>query len=166
MKKILIIALFFAFTACKSQKLPPEKTVEKEVVRTEYIETLRIDTLRITIPEEGKERTTLDTISELETSLAISTAKLIGGFLFHSIKNKNAEIRAPVVVKDTYTAIDSIQFKYIAEPYPVPAEFTKWQSFLMMLGLIVFWVIIAIIIIAIGYCFLRKRLKIFSKNIR
>lgn len=158
MKKLLFIALLFV-TACKVKQLPPETIVEKEVVKTEYIEKLRYDTVFVDVPVECKERTTRDTSSTLETSIAKSIATWINGFLFHSLENKNVSISSIVPVKDTEKIKDSIRTVEVEKPYPVPAEFTKWQSFCMMLGLITFWVIIVAMAIIIGYFAGKKWLK-------
>jgi len=154
MKKLHFIALLL-LTACKTQQLPPERHETIEVVRTEYIEKLRDTTIFITLPVEIRERITLDTCSTVETSLAISRAILYDGFLHHFIQNKDTVLKADIIYRDIIRTRDSIRERDVEIPYPVPAEFSKWQKFYMDLGQIAFWVFIVAIVAGIFF-FWRK----------
>ena len=138
MKQFLLITFLF-LVACKSQVLPPAVHETTEVVRIEYREILRDTTVYIQLPPEIRERVTRDTVSTLETSLAISTAMWSGGFLHHSIINRDTTLPVQIVYRDVVQIRDSVSRVFISEPYAVPAEFSKWQSFFMMLGRGVFW---------------------------
>lgn len=158
MKQISLILLLFV-TACKSQQLPPEKIVEKEVVRTEYIEKLRDTIIYITLPTEEKERFTPDSTSFLKIRYAESTCEIRNGLLFHKVVSTQDKIPIDVTVRDTEKQNNSIRTVVKEKPYLVPAENTKWEVFYMQVGKIIFWVIIIAVFAIIGYFVGRKLLK-------
>jgi len=139
MKKLLILtAIILLFSACRTQQLPPAIHEQSEVVRIEYREFLRDTTIYVQLPVEVIERVTDDTISMVETSLARCVAQLRGGLLWHSIENVAEPFPVEIVYRDREIVRDSIVREFISEPYLVPREFTRWQSYLLVMGQIFF----------------------------
>lgn len=111
---------------CKTQQLPPKveyiervETVEKTVIEK--------DTVTITLPSEQSTNITTDTTSTVNTSLAVSTASVYDGKLFHSIYNK-PNLQLPVETKHIYTTKDSIIYKDRVTTVEVERAFTKMES--------------------------------------
>jgi len=144
MKKIaLLCTIMIIFVGCRTQQLPPAIHETNETVRIEYREKLRDTTIYIQLPTEVIERVTPDTVSVVETSLALSVATWRNNMLWHSIENKTDSLPARVIYRDRTIVRDSIVREFISEPYLVPREFTRWQSFFMKLGVIAFCLIVA-----------------------
>jgi hypothetical protein len=141
MKKLLIFTTILLFVGCRAVQLPPERHETTETVRIEFREILRDTTIYIKIPVESHSVVLRDTISELETSLARSVAMWSDGLLHHSLENRDTTLQARIVYRDREMIRDSIRSEYREIPYPVPAEFTRWQSCLIVLGQVFFWLI-------------------------
>lgn len=106
------IFLMILLSSCSTIKYIP--VTEKEYV-TEYIK----DTVVIYKPSKDSIFIqTKDTISRLETSLAVSEASISNGYLNHSIKNKDS-VKVSIVYKD------KIQEKIIEKPVEVYKEVYK-----------------------------------------
>ena len=124
MKRLQIIVFFIILLAvvgcCPTRHLTSstQDSVRVEtVVRTEYIP----DTVFVEVPIESERQTVRDTTSHLETSYAVSDARITpDGALFHSLANKPQK-----------------------KPVPVERELTWWQQ-TQMRG---FWIVLAIIVV-------------------
>ena len=94
MKKILLI-ISLLLSSCTVTKYVPVETI-KEVSITNQVR----DTVIIYKPSKDSISTqTKDTISHLETSLAVSEASISDGLLKHSIKNKDS-LKVKIEYKD------------------------------------------------------------------
>lgn len=154
-KKILILisALVFGLTSCRTPKVIYRDSIRVEVKEKIIRDT---DTLHFPVPVEVIKNVTTDTTSTVETSLATSTATIVGGLLYHSIENKKQVIDIPYEKETHYKDSTSLQqhivykTEYINKP-------TKWQKFKMRF----FWLFIGLAVVLIGW----KLLKIYLKKI-
>lgn len=169
MKRICLIISLVALllmSACRSSKqmLPSTPVIvnNTDSVRTEYIETVRIDTVlvEVPVPMESAKQVVPDSTSHLETSLAESDAWINpDGSLGHSIKNKEQNLKAEVLVpvKDIQTNNTEASVREVPVPYPesvyIERDFTKWESF----RLEAFWYLVGAVLISLGWI-LRKPL--------
>ena len=148
---IFIVAILLAgCSPCKHLAETQEQmqdTTHTEVVTKTYFVT---DTVRVEIPAQTAERTTADSVSQLENDYATSEARINpDGTLYHDLKTKPQEI--PKEVQTPVERNDSIVYKYkyrtVYETIEVEVEreLTWWQK-TQMYG---FWV--ALLVIAITY---------------
>lgn len=98
--------LMLLMTSCRSSSVSIERTsdVEKDVIS--YREFTTIDTMTLPIPRESISVCSIDSISRLETSVAVSVARLKkDGTIQHEIHNKvqNCTIYVPskTIIRDT-----------------------------------------------------------------
>lgn len=175
MKNLVIIVAALMLSGCHSSKqiLPSTPVIvnNTDSVRTEYIETVRIDTVRVEIPvpQESAKQVVPDSTSHLETSLAESDAWLNpDGTLGHSIKNKEQNLKADVMVpvKDTQTNNSEVSVREVPVPYPEPVyierNFTKWEKF----RLEAFWYLVGVSLISTIYIFRKPFLTVLRKILR
>lgn len=102
--KIVIIMLAVLMTACCPQKKMHESRSDsvKIVHEVEYIEKLRDTVVYLTLKAESRETTVTQDSSTLETSAALSHARINSdGTLFHSLENKPYEQLVRVNIKET-----------------------------------------------------------------
>lgn len=147
MKRLQIIVFFIILLAvvgcCPTRHLTTstQDSVRVEtVVRTEYIP----DTVFVEVPIESERQTVRDTTSHLETSYAVSDARITpDGALFHSLANKPQKKPVPTEKEIVYR--DSIVYrdKIVEKSVPVERELTWWQQ-TQMKG---FWIALAIIVV-------------------
>jgi len=144
MKNILFIIILAAMTACcpcRHLTTSTRDSVRVEtVVRTERIP----DTVFVDVPAERERQTVRDTTSHLETSFAISDARINpDGALFHSLENKPQ--KRPVSTEKEVIYRDSIiyQNRTNTETIEVERKLTWWQQ-TKMRG---FWVLLAVVAI-------------------
>lgn len=148
MKRLILYAtgigllLSILNTSCCTTKTLANSTKDsiriETITRTEYIK----DTVFFEVPVEVKVNVVKDTISNLETSLAVSTAQIdSNGNLSHSLKNKVKNV--PILTKKEVIYRDSIVYRDKAniQTIEVPRELTKWQKF----RLNGFWVLLLIL---------------------
>lgn len=93
----------------------------------------------ITLPVEHTQQVTFEDSSHLETSLAISDARIMAdGRLFHSLKNKTNFLQdsIPSLEKQTVVTKDSIITVEKIVEVEVEKELSKWQKILISLGYI------------------------------
>lgn len=93
----------------------------------------------ITLPVEHTQQVTFEDSSHLETSLAISDARIMAdGRLFHSLKNKTNFLQdsIPSLEKETVVTKDSIIAVEKIVEVEVEKELSKWQKILISLGYI------------------------------
>ena len=110
-----------------------------------------------------------DSTSHLETSLAESDAWLNpDGTLGHSIKNKEQNLKADVMVpvKDTQTNNSEVSVREMPVPYPKPVyierNFTKWEK----IRLEAFWYLVGVSLISTIYIFRKPILTTLRKILR
>ena len=148
MKRLLIVTLCTlaaALTACCPCRHLTESSRRRDSVRIEtVVRTERIkDTVFIDIPAERERQTIRDTASHLETSYAISDARInADGSLFHSLANKAQ--RRPVQTEKEIVHRDSIVYRdrdvEVEEIVEVERKLTWWQK-MQMRG---FWVLLTL----------------------
>ena len=147
MKRLQIIVFFIILLAvvgcCPTRHLTSstQDSVRVEtVVRTEYIP----DTVFVEVPIESERQTVRDTTSHLETSYAVSDARITpDGALFHSLANNPQKKPVPTEKEVVYR--DSLVYrdKIVEKAVPVERELTWWQQ-TQMRG---FWIVLAIIVV-------------------
>ena len=152
----LLLLAALAAGCCPCKKLA-DSHYQKDSVRVEYVERVitEYDTISITLPVEVKEVETLDTISELETTSALSVAIVSGGVLRHTLRTKS-----PIMATAPVTTItrDSVIYrdKVVTDTQTIKVnELTKWQR----AQIIGFWIAISALAI---FTFLA----IFAKKLR
>lgn len=136
MKKILLITSLL-LASCTVTRYVPVETI-KEVSVTELVR----DTVIIYKPSKDSVAIqTRDTVSHLETSLAVSEASISDGLLRHSIKNKDS-LKVKIEYKDRIVERiikKEVPVEVIREVYKTP----KWCWYLLgfnvilLLGLII-----------------------------
>lgn len=158
---IMAVILLLALFGCRTTK-PATVVVVRDSIRTEvHTETVYVpDTIPVVLPPETVRVVAPDTISRIQTSVAISEAAIRDGQLHHSIWNKQTALQVPVQHKETVR--DSIVYKEkeVPVPYPVEVEVEKpltwWQQLRLWLGNI----LLAAIIAAAGYGAFRLYMKL------
>lgn len=149
---MIVVALIIAVlcSSCRTVKVV-ETTDTRDSVRTEYIEKIVKDTVTVTveIPAESKERETRDSVSNLETSMASSTAALIWrdgtAWLVHSLKNKPQTIQKPVEVEAKEKTKTVYKTHYVTKYKTVEKQLPWWKKALMWAGAVESVLIILII---------------------
>lgn len=136
MKKVLLITSLL-LASCTVTRYVPVETI-KEVSVTELVR----DTVIIYKPSKDSVAIqTRDTVSHLETSLAVSEASISDGLLRHSIKNKDS-LKVKIEYKDRIVERiikKEVPVEVIWEVYKTP----KWCWYLLgfnvilLLGLII-----------------------------
>ena len=120
-RALIFLAVFFGtivlcsfFGSCRSSKGIVNET--KDSVRVEVrTNTVYVpDTIPIFMPAETVKVVAPDTLSHIETSIAVSEASISGGLLHHSLWNKQTPIAVEVQHKETIR--DSIRTE------------TKWRT--------------------------------------
>lgn len=143
MKNILFIIILAAMTACCPYRHLTTSTRDsvrvETVVRTERIP----DTVFVDVPAERERQTVRDTTSHLETSFAISDARINpDGALFHSLENKPQKRPAPTEKEVIYRDSIIYQNRTNTETIEVERKLTWWQQ-TKMRG---FWVLLAVVV--------------------
>lgn len=133
--------LFFLLLSCScSRKLLPSSTNTTIVDHnTTVTERIVWQSKIITLPVEHTQQVTFEDSSHLETSLAISDARIMAdGRLFHSLKNKTNFLQdsIPSLEKETVVTKDSIITVEKIVKVEVERELSKWQKILISLGYI------------------------------
>lgn len=141
MKRILFIILLAVMTACcpcRHLITSTRDSVRVEtIVRTERIP----DTVLIEIPVERERQIVRDTTSHLETSFAVSDARINpDGALFHSLENKPQNHPVPTEKEVIYQDKIMYRDRTKIENVEVERKLTWWQQ-TMMRG---FWVLLAV----------------------
>ena len=149
---LILLFLLLALCGCKSTK-PATVVVVRDSIRTEVrTETVYVpDTIPVVLPPETVRVVAPDTLSRIQTSVAISEAAIRDGLLHHSIWNKQTALQVPVEHKETTRNSIVYKEKEVPVPYPVEVEVEKpltwWQQLRLWLGNILLVVILA----AAGY---------------
>lgn len=110
------------------------------VVRTEYIP----DTVFVEVPLEIERQTVRGTMSHLETSYAVSDARITpDGALFHSLANKPQKRPVPtekeIIYRDSIVSRDRVN----REVVEVERKLTWWQQ-TQMKG---FWIALVVLVL-------------------
>lgn len=163
MKRILVVPIIFIVlqfvVGCRSsQPLTTESRNSSDSTRIEYRERIIkvLDTIYIEIPTQTAERTTVDSVSELETAIAYSKAFIRrDGSLFHSLHNKPQKMpieatkeiiyRDSVVYKDKAVTVEKIK--------EVERELSWWQK-TQIYG---FWAVLLLVMLYIGYLYWKRK---------
>ncbi len=136
----LFLMLLFV-TGCGTVKYVPVESSEN--VKIEYRDSVKIvkDTIRIEVPQESQFQAVLDTLSTLETSVAISTAKVdYRGVLSHSLENKKVELEKEYVYLDRIVHRDSVVVQEVQVPYEVQVEkryIPKWSWISLIINILI-----------------------------
>ncbi len=137
----IICALFASCCPCRHLTTSTRDSVRVEtVIRTERVS----DTVFVEVPVEVFRQTVRDTTSHLETSFAVSDARILtDGSLFHSLGNKAQ--KRPVSIEKEIVYRDSIVYRdrETESIIEVPRPLTWWQQ-TQIRG---FWMLFAILII-------------------
>lgn len=143
MKNLLLIFILAAVTACCPCHHLTTSTADsvrvETVVRTEYIP----DTVFVEVPIESERQIVRDTTSHLETSYAVSDARITpDGSLSHSLANKPQKRPIPtekeVIYRDSIVYRDRVNTEIVE----VERKLTWWQQ-TKMKG---FWVLLVVIV--------------------
>ena len=146
---IFIVAILLAgCSPCKHLAETQEQmqdTTHTEVVTKTYFVT---DTVRVEIPAQTAERTTADSVSQLENDYATSEARINpDGTLYHDLKTKPQDI--PKEVQTPVQRKDSVVYRYkyrdVVKTVEAERELTWWQK-TQMYG---FWVAIAALVVCL-----------------
>ena len=103
---IATCSLMLLMASCRSGSMSVMKSSDVEKAVISYQEYTTIDTMTLTIPRESISVCSIDSISRLETSVAISVARLKqDGTIHHELHNKvqNCTIYVPskTIIRDT-----------------------------------------------------------------
>lgn len=98
--------ILLIFTACKTSSISVVKESDTEKIALSYREFATIDTMTLPIPRESISVAVIDSVSILESSVAISVARLRqDGTILHELHNKarNCTILVPskTIVRDS-----------------------------------------------------------------
>lgn len=143
---IIFVLLLCACCPCRHLTTSTHDSVRVETAVRTDVRTERIpDTVFVDVPVERERQTVRDTTSHLETSFAISDARINpDGALFHSLENKpqNRPIQAEKEVIYKVTCRDSIiyQDRTKTKIVEVERELTWWQQ-TKMRG---FWILLLV----------------------
>ena len=107
------------------------------------------DTVWVALPRETERVVVRDTSSRLETSLAVSEARINpDGTLFHSLANRRTEL--PAAVERVTEVRDSIIWRErtVVQTVEIPQALNAWQRFRIQ-G---FWVLLAVVAVLLRAC--------------
>ena len=137
----IVTVLAVACCPCRHLTTTTQDSVRVEtVVRTEYIP----DTVFVEVPLEIERQTVRDTMSHLETSYAVSDARITpDGSLFHSLANKPQKRPVPtekeIIYRDSIVSRDRVN----REVVEVERKLTWWQQ-TQMKG---FWIVLVVLVL-------------------
>jgi len=147
---VLIILLILAglLSSCCPCRHLGQDSYTRDSVRVEIHDSIveRIDTVEVMLPIDRVVNVTTDTVSTIETSAAISTAVVDGGYLRHTIYNKDVPVKVQVVTKEVYRDTTIYKDKIIRTTNNVEVHtLTGWQQF-QRIG---FWIVLSVLIISV-----------------
>lgn len=137
----IVTVLAVACCPCRHLMTSTQDSVRVEtVVRTEYIP----DTVFVEVPLEIERQTVRGTMSHLETSYAVSDARITpDGALFHSLANKPQKRPVPtekeIIYRDSIVYRDRVN----REVVEVERKLTWWQQ-TQMKG---FWIALVVLVL-------------------
>lgn len=129
--KLFVIGVFTALALACSPRII--QVPVRDTVTVTKMETIRDTVMSVQVPEESRIIETRDTSSILETSVAVSEARIRSGILYHSLNNKKTALQASVPVREVakivYQRIEvPIEVK-VPEPY-IP----RWMWWIVAWG--------------------------------
>lgn len=129
--KLFVIGVFTALALACSPRII--QVPVRDTVTVTKMETIRDTVMSVQVPEESRIIETRDTSSILETSVAVSEARICSGILHHSLSNKKTALHASVPVREVakivYQRIEvPIEVK-VPEPY-IP----RWMWWIVAWG--------------------------------
>ena len=116
-------------------------------IRHKYTERVRDSLIYVPVPYEVEKIVTRDTSSRLENSIAYSEASVSGGFLHHTLENKNVKLPANIQIKEVERVRDSIVYRDKKEVVVQEVNRLTWWQQTKIKG---FWVLLAGCLIYIG----------------
>lgn len=157
MKHLYLLTTLLICCACSVTRQPAQRehTDMKVTTRTVYLP----DTVYVELPATMQSVETLDTVSVLENRYAVSSARISGGTLAHTLTIK--PVREPAAVQKEIVYRDSLVIKEVSTDRYIktPTELTPWQNFKIRLGGYAFTLIITLIVVAILYILFNSKLK-------
>lgn len=140
MKRSLTIVALLLWVGCSTQR-PSLRSVETRdstyVREIEYMEVLRDTIIYVTLPAESRESLLFRDSSRLETSLAISLARIEpDGNLYHTLHNKPQSKPVTVAVRERTTLVAEQKetgSRTVVE-VPVRLPLRGWEKFLTICG--------------------------------
>ncbi len=120
--------------SCSPKIFPQAGTDTRDSVRTEIRTEYRDTTIYVQLPAESVENKTTDTTSHLETSIAESSARILNGVLYHSLRNKDTRLPALIQLPMQYATTDYIRMVTNRVVVEVEKELSWWQETLMIIG--------------------------------
>lgn len=141
MNRFLFIMLICLTASCRVvEEIPTTDSTRIKVCERVVIVH---DTSYVSVPEQSISQNVRDSISHLETDIAVSEARIMpDGSLSHSIKNKAQNI--PLVTDKEIHYRDSIveREKKVPVPVPVEKELSWWEKIKQLLGGIAIGIIV------------------------
>lgn len=153
---LFLCAVAWVVFVCLMSSCRGPKVIEKVVTEVEYRDREVHDTVSIEIPKETIINVTTDTISNLETDFARSTAIIDAGFLRHTLENKQQTISKPIVIHVTDTIIKEKEAEILPpEIVKVEKELSWWQR----VRLDTYYILLGVIAL---FCLLKYRKGLFT----
>lgn len=129
--KLFVIGVFSALAIACSPRII--RVPVRDTVTVTKVETIRDTVISVQVPEESRIIETRDTSSILETSVAVSEARLCAGILHHSLSNKKTALHASVPVRE----VDKIVYQRIEVPIEVKVPepyIPRWMWWIVAWG--------------------------------
>ena len=158
MKNIVLLSIIVILSCSSCCKRFYTASVQDSVrieTRYEYIERVRDTTVYVPVPHEVEKIVTRDTVSHLSNSVAYSDAVVSGGFLYHTLINKNVSLPTIIQIKEVEVVRDSIVYKDRVEVVVREVNRTTWWQ---RLWIYTGQVLTFCAVILIGVVLLKKRL--------
>ncbi len=95
--KLFAIAAFSALVLACSPRII--QVPVRDTVTVTKVETIRDTVISVQVPEESRIVETRDTSSILETSVAVSEARICSGILYHSLNNKKTALKTHLPIR-------------------------------------------------------------------
>ena len=131
---IFILSLVFvsAAVSCSPRVFPVQRdtvTVTNTIERVEWRDSI----IEVPVPAEGVSEVT-DTVSVLETSLAVSRAEMVDGLLRHSLRNKEGVITATVRLPHREVETTRENKVLVRDVQLMEKELSWWQKTVQFAG--------------------------------
>ena len=149
----VLLPVILAAACCPCRQLASSE-VDSVRVETRVRREVVHDTVMVPLPREAERVVVRDTASHLETSLAVSDARILpDGSLKHTLANRPGML--PVAVEREVVTRDSIVWRDRVESRTVEVRrpLTRWQR-VQMCG---FWVLLAVAVLLARHLFLSFR---------
>lgn len=148
---VFVFSILYTCVSCSPRIYPANTERHTDtIVKVQIVH----DTVSFEIPVEKEIIVTKDTSSHLQTTYAQSDAVVTDGRLYHSLESIPQKVYIPVTKEVHDTTIITKEAETIIKE--VEREFTKWESFSMMLGWILGGVLLLVIILFVIIKFLKR----------